>query len=497
MGKKRYIILLLIGLPALFSAQTVKRQMLSAQTLQFHHLIYVYGYEQSNSELLFKCMSYDNKLQLKDSIQFNLGKHTPSDYLEISVDTLHNVLNFYFQLANQKNEVRLLRLNDSLRKIGSAENYDANHINALSVFDDEKYAFRDDLYIIRTSSDTSGKQFYLSRYHVKDMNKPFEYEYKWQFAFERKYIYRASVIYADSNQVMVYAHVYDGLKKGQWILRINTKNGEVIRGTKLSAKGDSRHFLMSNVIIDKKNKSVDVIGSIYDANMIDFKSKASNFTNQSKNHKLFLVIIDSMGDVSSRVEKAFPLPVQTKAGNVLQSFHLKIREFNKKKDGSFEIWSDMYEQTFPNVFTYYSSWQFKIVPNDVDYEVVRSIFTISTKAIPYFMSLAKGDTYGKFILKDIGEYDKLKYKNPLNEVVVKTGLDALNNTYYILKKTDIVSSKKIYYHIFMGKKGLENKTILKSEQGQNVSIYFSGVTSYISFLTNIGNTDFELKINNL
>ncbi|MDF2452377.1 MAG: hypothetical protein K0S26_1881 [Bacteroidota bacterium] len=497
MGKKLHIILLILGIPALFMAQTVNQQMLSAKTLRFHHLIYVYGYQQSNSELLFKCISYNDKLQLKDTVHINLGKHSPSDYLEISVDTLHNVLNFYFQLANQKNEVSLLRLNDSLRQIGSAQNYDANHINALSVFDDEKYAFKDDLYIIRTSSDTSGKQFYLSRYHVKDMNKPFEYEYKWQFAFERKYIYRASIIYADSNMVMVYAHVYDGLKKGQWILRINANTGEVIRGTKLSAKSDSRHFLMSNVIIDKKNKSVDVIGSIYEANMIDFKSNTSNFTNQSKNHKLFLVVIDSTGDVVSRVEKSFPMPVQTKAGNILQSFHLKIREFNKKKDGSYAIWSDVYEQTLPNVFTYYSSWQFNIVPNDVDYEIVRSVFTISTKAVPHFTSLAKGDTYGKFILNDIGEYDKFKYKKPMNNVVIKTGLDSLNNAFYILKKTDIVSSKKTYHYIFMGKKNLESKPILKSEQGQNVNIYFTGVTSYVSFLTNIGNTGYELKTNSL
>lgn len=497
MSKRVRIILLILTIPALFKAQTVRQKLLSAKAIEFHNSIYVYGYEQSKSDLLFKCISFNYNLQQKDSVYFNLGKHTPSHYLEISVDTLHDVLNFYFQLANHKNEVSLLRLNNLLHIITSAENYDANHINALSVFDDEKYAFRNDLYIIRTSTDTSGKQFYLSRYHVKDMNKPFEYEYKWQFAFERKHIYRASIIYADSNMVMVYAHVSDGLKKGQWILRINAKNGEVIRGTKLSAKGDQRHFLMSNFIVNKKTKSVAVIGSIYDVNMMNFKTKTSDFTNQSKNHKVFLINIDSMGDVVSRFEKAFPLPIQTKAGNVLQSFHLKMRGFDKKKDGSYEVWSDVYEQTLKNVFTYYSSWHFNIVPNDVDYEIARSAFTIGTKAIPNFTSLAKGDTHGKITLNDIGDYDRLKYKKPLNEVVIKTDLDTLSNVYYILKKTEIASSRTIYYHVFMGKKGLESKVILRSEQGQNTSIYFTSVTSYISFLTNIGNTDYELKINNL
>ena len=49
----------------------------------------------------------------------------------------------------------------------------------------------------------------------------------------------------------------------------------------------------------------------------------------------------------------------------------------------------------------------------------------------------------------------------------------------------------------MGKKGLENKVILKSEQGQKANIYFYKKTSYISFTTNTANTEYELKVNTL
>lgn len=72
-----------------------------------------------------------------------------------------------------------------------------------------------------------------------------------------------------------------------------------------------------------------MIGSVYEGNTIDFKNKTSNFTTQAKNHKLFIVTIDSLGDVAQRVEKVFPLPIQTKTQTGLQSFHLKIREFKK------------------------------------------------------------------------------------------------------------------------------------------------------------------------
>jgi hypothetical protein len=497
MGRINKILIVLVGFTSLVNGQTIKRNLLSANVLNFHNALYVYGYEQSNANLKFKCFSYSIKLQVKDSLELNLGKHTPSDYLEISADTMHDVLNFYFQLANQKNVVSLLRVNDSLKVIATTENYDANHINSIAVFDDEKLAYKQDLYVIRTATDSADKQFYLSKYHVKSMSKPFEYEYKWQFAFERKYIYRASVLAADTHQVIVYAHVFDGLKKGQWILRINANTGEIIRGTKLTAKGDQRHFLMSNFIIDKKTKSMDVIGSVYDASSIDFKNKTSNFTSQAKNHKLFLVTIDSLGDVAQRIEKVFPLPIQTKTQTGLQSFHLKVREFNKHSDGSYTIWSDVYEQSLPNIFSYYSSWEFSLVPDDVDYTVNRSIFTISSKVIPNFISLAKGDNYGKYIMSDISDYDKMKYKKPMNDMVIKIGLDELNNAFYVLKKTDILSAKKTYNYIFMGKKGLEYKAILKSEQGQAINLFFTDKKSYISFITNIGNSDFELKVNSL
>jgi trehalose-6-phosphate synthase len=102
MGKIGQILTLILGFISLVNAQTIKRSLLSANVLSFHNSIYVYGYEQSNANLKFKCFSYSTKLQAKDSIELNLGKHTPSDYLEISADTMHDVLNFYFQLANQK-----------------------------------------------------------------------------------------------------------------------------------------------------------------------------------------------------------------------------------------------------------------------------------------------------------------------------------------------------------------------------------------------------------
>ena len=120
MGKNKYIIIVLLTVCSLLKGQSIKRNLLLANVIAFHQNIYTYGYEQNKANLVFKCYAYNYQLKQQDSITFELGKHTTADYLDISVDTLHDVLNFYFQLANQKNVVSLLRANDSLQKIGSS-----------------------------------------------------------------------------------------------------------------------------------------------------------------------------------------------------------------------------------------------------------------------------------------------------------------------------------------------------------------------------------------
>ena len=137
MPRKFLIIITLIFLFFGLKGQSVKRHLLSPKSLFFHSKTFVYGYEELSNQLWFKCYSFNNQLTLKDSLIFSLGKNHVTDFLETSLDTLHDVLNFYFQLSNQKNSVKLLRLNDSLKQKAFIENYDANHVNSLMRFANE------------------------------------------------------------------------------------------------------------------------------------------------------------------------------------------------------------------------------------------------------------------------------------------------------------------------------------------------------------------------
>lgn len=73
-------------------------------------------------------------------------------------------------------------------------------------------------YTIRTSENSLGKQFYLTKYDVISNQKPFEYKQAWQYPLEKRNINTTHVFYADSEVVFIYVTILSGDRKMQWIL---------------------------------------------------------------------------------------------------------------------------------------------------------------------------------------------------------------------------------------------------------------------------------------
>ncbi len=504
MSKRLVITTALLAFAIPVFSQVIQRALLRAGSCFYKHTIYVYGFAQDKERLLFRCFSYDSNLAPKDSAEFDLGKHAENHYLDISRDTIHDVLNFYFQLADQKNRVSLCRLDSTLKILCTATDYDANHVNSMTAFEDESYHYKQSLYVISTTEDSTGKQFYLSRYDLKAMDKPFEYSSTWQYAFERKYIQRASVIAADSVQVVLYAHVTEGLKKGQWILRVHAKKGTLIKGTKLNppagqagAKGDERHYLYSKALYDATDRSLAIAGSIYPSAMIDFKKGTADFKTLSATHQLFLLHIDSLGEVTSRFEKSLPLPAAiAKAGTAGAPLHFRIRELSQQHDKGFVVWADLYEQKQANVMSYYSSWQLKLVPAEEGYSISTSTVYALPKLVPDLVAITPGNSYGKIYLNSIFAYDKFEYAAPSNPVLLHSSLDAGNTPVLVLRKINILTGQKSYLEVLSGKKGAEVKALFNTVKNQASELYISG-KSYISFLSDPENTGYTLRLNAL
>lgn len=493
MVKKLVATAIFCTLAATVSGQLVQHALIRARCLHYKQRLYVYGFEQRKEQLSFRCFSYSKALKPLDSADYNLGNQKAEQYLDISQDTLHDVLNFYFQKADLKNLVSLCRLDSTLRLIASANDLDASHINAITAFCEEHYRDKNSLYTITTAEDdSSGRQFYLSKYSLKAMDKPFEYDFKWQFPFERKNIHRATILFSDASAVLLYVHVNDGLKKGQWLLRIDASGGNLIKAVKLNPKGDSRHFLCGAVSIDRRDKSISIAGSILPAAMIDFKKGQADFKTLPTTYSLFLVCVDSLGEIIARAEKALPLPV----GKGNAPLHPKIRSFTKTDKNNYDVWADLYEEQQPGTLYYYSSWSLRLRMENEALNITPSVVYPVPKLIPDLLSTAKGRTYGRIYLNSVRDYDAFTYEEPANPVVVQTGYDESNRPFYILKKANILSGQNVFYKVFSGTKGAEQKPLLNTAKGQDAQIY-PLKNSYICFTTDSKRTSFSLNLNTL
>jgi len=196
--------LFILLFPVFVSGQSLSRSLIKSNSLFFRNNIYVFGFTQDKNELIFKLYRSSSDLLKLDSVNTLIGKEKAENLLEITADTLHGYLNFYFQKVNSKNLATLVRYNDSLKLITKVENFESNKINSLTTFENEIYTYKNSTYTIRTSEDSLGKQFYLTKYSVITPAKPFEYKQIWQYPLEKHNINTTHVFYADSEMVLIY-----------------------------------------------------------------------------------------------------------------------------------------------------------------------------------------------------------------------------------------------------------------------------------------------------
>ena len=467
-------ILFLIFIPFLITAQSFKRTLLKANSFYFKNHVYVFGYLQIKNEIDFKLYKISNTLNSVDSVSFLLGREKLDSYLEITSDTMHNFLNFYFQKSDSKNKASLIRLNDSLKLIARAENFDANKINSLTSFEDDKFWFKNSCYTIRSSMDSAGKQYFLNRYSVTNFQKPFEYQSMWQFPFEKRNISTAHVFYADTSLVMIYVNVLAGAKSGTWVLKINNKTGQLITGSKLNHKGDTRHFLPTAFSYNKKTKQLLAAGNIYSEQQLSFGTGAHSFLNLDKQNTFFFITVDSIGDVISRNEKNYPIILLANKTNLKQVFyyHLKIKELQSTSGNDFKAYCSIYKSTGQELlFLYTTGFCFNFGVNEIGLEILFDKLLDNLSSLPNLITNDAKDINGKMEISSINEFDKFLFKWPLTDVEKFFGTYDLNNPKWILNKSDINTGNNSFYLVRMGKKGLENKIILESSKYNHPAIY--------------------------
>ncbi|MGZ3931659.1 MAG: hypothetical protein ACXVPQ_02045 [Bacteroidia bacterium] len=480
----RFIIILILS-PLFFAAQPFKRTLQNAGSFYYKQHCYAYGLSTEKNNLSFKIYRLSTDLKQADSLILPLGKEKAENYLEISTDTLHDYLNFYLQKVSSKNLASLVRLNDSLKLVSTAENFDVTKVNRITAFEDEKFWYGPSVYTIRTAADSSGKQFYLNRFDVVSAQKPFEYREKWQFPYEKQHINTAHVFYADSHIVLTYVTILSGIKKGQWILKLNAESGQLIKGVKLNPKGDVRAFMMSGFNYDKKTKALLVAGTIYGEAQVNYTNNTFTFAGLNKSNTFFFTLIDSLGENVAREEKNMPLLISNIKADPKKTvlYHVKLKDIRKKNKSDYVAYCSVFKSGGQELlFLYETGFYINFNLDEMGFELTppEKIYSNSTALTGLVVPDPK-DINGKMDLKTITDLDKLMYGQPLADVELYAEKDENGNPKWVLKKSDLKTATSTFYLVKVGLKGIENSVILESSKYNHPAIYKKNRETLILF----------------
>lgn len=409
----------------------------------FKGSIYACGFR-SNT---LKILRFDKDLKLKDSVEYKLDKSKSDDYLTIETDTLHDLLTFQLQKKDKQNTL-VLRYTHALELKNEFKNLDVTKLNPLSGFDHQKFISGNAYYVVKSATDSTGKQYYLSRYDKENSTtKVFDMKFRWQFNFEKQHIRNIHVFYANDDQVLAFVHINNGERKGQWILKINAMNGLLIKAKRIN-NNPNLTYRYANHHADSISKDILVIGQITSGEQL-----------ASPTPSLFVWQADSMLGLIE--QKSFSLKIQPSnpKAKSLSQYIFQIPKINVSPLGVFALELDLYK----NVNSEYKYANSSAQSFTIDNEGI-SFTQLPIKEFMevenYFYSTDKQDLNGKLLQDTTWSADRLFYK-PMS-IPSKTAfkLNDVGQPVWILRKYDLKSNKIIYVQIAPGKKVYETSTVL-------------------------------------
>ncbi len=438
----KYLFLCYFIIPAFF-AQTKQLAVSKGNCQLYKGNIYSFGILDQKQNSV--CMIYKLNFQLKalDSLSVDLGKIPTDNFLQLFSDTLHDLLNVYVQRKDKK-QITIIRLNKLFEKIATIENVDVARLNSISTFESELFYFKNNVYTIKSQSDTSGKQFYLNKYVLRSDLKNFDYEPKWQFPFERKNINSAHIFYADTNCVLLYVNVIGDSRFGQWILKVNAKTGKLIRGTKLNDKGETTSYQFGAFLMDTTQRTITFLGQRFTHTQFDQKANKLAITNTPL-ASVYLIEIDSAGEVLSKQD--FRIPVnepKTTSKKVISNYLFRVNSLTKNKEGAITFESDIYKNTDNTLcYLYANTTAYKLIPEEETLILEKNTVGSNQMIEKYYFTTDKMDMNGKICIDSLSQFETFFYKTS-NFVVKKQFVNTDNGQRWLLTRSDL-KKKSINY----------------------------------------------------
>lgn len=424
------VFLILFG--AQLQAQSRQFNLLKGHCQLFGGSLYCYGFLNQGSNTAFCIYKLDHQLKVLDSLVIKPEGGVAS-YLQPSSDTLHDFLNIYLQ-QKEKKLVSVWRFNKQFELLATVHQIDVARLNSISAFESELLYTGKNVYTVKSQQDSGGRQFYLNKFSLKSALQNFEYEFTWQFPFERKYIHSAHVFYANRRVVYLYVQVNGGLKEGQWILSIQASTGKLLKGTKLN-KGETATYAFGHFRVDTVNCSLTLAGQKFSAaqlNVADNKLAISNapFVN------FYLAEIDSAGEMQKQEFKVPVTEALTNSKKNICNYLLRISGLNKTADGKISIEGDIFKNSDNTLsYRYANTSLFQLAPGNDQLLLEKSSIASNPQIEKFYFSPDKTNRNGELRTDSLTGFGALFYA-PLN-FPVKQGFktDADHNPVWLLKKS--------------------------------------------------------------
>ena len=433
MKNKILYLIIFLGYINITSSQTVALSIKNGNTQLFSKSIFCFGIKSNTNKTTLCIYKLNTKLQLIDSLIVNIQK---DDYLQLYSDTLHNYLNIYLQKRN-KNALAIFRLNSKPKIEVVIDNVDIARLNTISDFESEVLRYQNQVYTIKYVADTSGKQFYVNKYNLKNMYNNFEYEKIWQFPFERKNINTAHLIFSNKVNLFLYVNVLGGTKNGQWILKLNANTGKLNKATKLNDKTETNFYQFGNYAFDTISQTLHLIGQKFTEIQFNQTKNNLNITNQPF-AQVYYSQIDSSGKQILKQDFKIPI-IEPKTANKkpIANYIFKINKLEIDKEGDINFETDIFKSTNLTLcFNYCNTKNYKLITSDGQLVLDKNTLQANPLIETYLATTDNLDMNGKLCVDSLNYFETIYYKSILFPTKLNFKTDEVKNPAYLLQKTD-------------------------------------------------------------
>jgi hypothetical protein len=447
------------------SAAQIRDLWLSnAGSCSFSGYIYSFGLRSNELGCELKVYKLDPSLNVFDSASTQIQHSKPAEFLQLIADTLYDRLNIHIQ-RKEKKEVRVVRFNRSLKEEENIPSIDITRLNSSQMFGSQALYSRNVVYDIKTENDSSGLQFYLNKYELKNQPGNFEYSFKWQFPFERKDVKFAHVFHAEKKAVWVMAWRENEKGTAQWVLMINASNGFLLKALKVSDKAETGVMHFGQFYSDAVSKNILLTGQVTG--------------NQNKqpgpSAELYLMELDSMCQLNWKQNFRIPIVVSAQGGKKELPIELVRILKIERSLLTIKLHTDLFQPSGA-CFRYANTQEIFFNREEENYRMQKTVLSADPQLTQIYNPADKLDMSGKTCKSEMAEEIFLTPPaNPL-KVFMKS---CDNSPCWIIRKTDLKKQTVGYSYLRSEKKVYKLEKIETISLQSNPQHFVPGSANFI------------------